>query len=176
MPMTGGGGHAPHDNKNNNSNKMRAEMHVSVLNPNRFDVDVTWLRGTMRFPHGALFDMSWSSRLGGLETLPGGSLWDTRFVLELDLAGWKQLERLIHDAVRPGGLDLRLDMDMDMGFRLFGVAVSPVMTIAQRNVVVRLADMSTALCKCDPLPWEGLPPRRRRSSESSSSGPHHPRQ
>ena len=145
--------------------KLRAEVQTAVYNPNRFDILMSRASAVARFHNGPFADIEWMSRSGELETIPAGSVWDSRFVLTMEHMDAAELERVAMAFFTPEGIVVTINSEVFVSLRLWGLTLTPRMFIAQKGVQVPLNDANSALCKCDPLPWEGLPSRRARKPD-----------
>ena len=138
--------------------KIRAELLLSIYNPNRFAVAVEHAKGKVRFQGGALFDLEWSSVPGHMDTIAEGSVWDARVVATLDVDHNPAIEvgQLIADLFGPHGLEMFLDLRALVSLRFMGTTLLSRVNVALNSLYLDLEKSDTSLCACEPLPLDGV--------------------
>lgn len=128
--------------------RLKAELHISLYNPNRFDVDLARAKGVIAFHRGTVATFEWVSRIEELTPIPAGSVFDSRLVVTVEKLKIDQVEQLVADFVTPQGVVLQLNAEFFVSLKVHGVPLTPRFAISDNGIMLVLNQIDDSLCKC----------------------------
>jgi hypothetical protein len=136
------------DGETNFGLRIKAEIHVSVFNPNRFDIDLSKADGVLTFHKGAIATFSWASTGSDLTPLPAGTVFDARVIITVEKLNVLTVEQLVEDLIKPSGIVLQLNANFFVSLKIGPIPLTPKLAISDPGILLILNQADDTYCKC----------------------------